>query len=64
MPYAGTQMQLEIIIVGEVRKRKIKATCYHLYEPSTACLQSRYSSQLSYGPMHIQFCISLTLIEL
>ena len=31
MPCAATWMQLKIIILSEVRKRKTNTTCYHLH---------------------------------
>ena len=34
MPFAATQMQWEIIILNEVRKRKINIIWYHLYVES------------------------------
>ena len=34
MPFAATWMQLEIIILNEVRKRKINTILYHLYVKS------------------------------
>ena len=34
MPFAATRMQLEIIILSEVRKRKRNTMWYHLYVES------------------------------
>ena len=34
MPFAATWMDLEIIILSEVRKRKTSAIWYHLYVKS------------------------------
>ena len=34
MPFATTQMDLEIIILSEVRKKKINTIWYHLYVES------------------------------
>ena len=34
MPFAATWMQLEILILSEVRKRKTNTTQYHLYVQS------------------------------
>ena len=34
MPCAATWMQLEIIRLSEIRKRKTNTTCYHLYVES------------------------------
>ena len=34
MPFATTQMDLEIIILSEVRKKKINTRWYHLYVES------------------------------
>ena len=34
MPFVATWMQLEILILSEVRKRKKNTICYHLYVKS------------------------------
>ena len=34
MPFAATQMDLEIIILSQVRKRKTNTIWYHLYVES------------------------------
>ena len=34
MPFEATRVYLEIIIVNEVRKRKINTICHHLYVES------------------------------
>ena len=42
MPFAATQMDLEIIILNEVRKRKQNAIWYHLYVESKIQEKSTY----------------------
>ena len=42
MPFAATQMDLEIIILNEVRKRKQNTIWYHLYVESKIQEKSTY----------------------
>ena len=34
MPFSETWMELEILLLREVRRRKTNTTCYHLYVES------------------------------
>ena len=43
MPFAATCLDLEIIIISEVRHRKTNIICYHLYVKSKKVIQMNLS---------------------